>query len=555
METRNCQNCKIDFDIEEEDFSFYEKMKVPAPFSCPDCRFKMRAVWRNEISLYSGQKCGLCNKSIVSMYNPNGKYLIYCNTCYRGDGWDFKSYAMDYDFDKTFFEQLNELILKVPKNALLSVSGAGQNLNSEFTNSVGGLKNCFFCFNCAWVDDSQYCRGVTSSKEIFDSYFCDKLDCCYENVNTQQCSSVTHAQNAVSCINSHFILNVSGLTNCFGCVNIRNKSNCFFNEQLTPEEYKSKVKEIFGSYKKMIEFNEEFKKLCLNVPHRATHNVKALDSIGDYLSECKNLKYSFEIVDGENSKWVFSSRKVKDSYGTIGYAIKSEQLLEVVSTGASSHVIGSWACDLSSNLEYCASCFPSNSDLVGCDSMKNSQYCILNKQYSKEEYEKVRNHIISELISKNQYGLMLPPGLCPFAYNETVAQDNMPLSEEQAVSEGFKWEDNIQTTKGKETMQPEEIPDHIKDIPGHITSEVLKCVSCERNYKINDQELLFYRKMNLPIPRKCFYCRHKDRIVLRGPYQFWKRNCDLCKNEIMTNFSPDRKEIIYCESCYQKEVY
>ena len=319
-------------------------------------------------------------------------------------------------------------------------------------------------------------------------------------------------------------------------------------------EYKKRSNEILGSYEKMKEFQVEFNKLCLTVPHRADHNVKVVDSIGDYLTECKNLKYSFEIVDGENSKWVFSSRKVKDSYGTIGYAIKSEQLLEVTSTGSSSHVIGSWACELSSNLEYCISCFPSNSDLIGCDSMKNSKYCILNKQYSKEEYEKIREHITSELTASNQYGLMLPPDLCPFSYNETVAQDNMPLTKEQAISEGFKWEDDIQVTKGKETITPEKIPDHINDIDDSVKNEILLCVDCDRNYKINDQELLFYKKMNLPIPRKCFYCRHKDRIIKRGPYKFWERNCDLCKKEITTNFSPDKPEVIYCESCYQKEV-
>jgi RNA polymerase subunit RPABC4/transcription elongation factor Spt4 len=38
METKNCQNCKKDFNIEPDDFSFYEKMKVPVPTWCPECR-------------------------------------------------------------------------------------------------------------------------------------------------------------------------------------------------------------------------------------------------------------------------------------------------------------------------------------------------------------------------------------------------------------------------------------------------------------------------------------------------------------------------------------
>ena len=33
-----CQNCKILFVIESEDFNFYEKIKVPPPTFCHDCK-------------------------------------------------------------------------------------------------------------------------------------------------------------------------------------------------------------------------------------------------------------------------------------------------------------------------------------------------------------------------------------------------------------------------------------------------------------------------------------------------------------------------------------
>ncbi len=36
--TKNCQNCKKDFTIELEDFKFYEKMGLPLPRLCPNCR-------------------------------------------------------------------------------------------------------------------------------------------------------------------------------------------------------------------------------------------------------------------------------------------------------------------------------------------------------------------------------------------------------------------------------------------------------------------------------------------------------------------------------------
>jgi hypothetical protein len=178
----------------------------------------------------------------------------------------------------------------------------------------------------------------------------------------------------------------------------------------------------------------------------------------------------------------------------------------------------------------------------------------LNKEYSKEEYEKLREHIVRELTDAGTLGLMIPPELSPFAYNECMGQDNMPLTKEEAITQGYRWEDDIQMTKGKETLLPENIPDHINDVSESITKEILRCVGCERNYRITEPELLFYKKMILPIPRQCFYCRHQDRIRRRGPYQFWERECALCHKHITTTYAPDRPEIVYCEECYQREV-
>ena len=40
-ETKNCQNCKNDFTIEVDDFSFYEKIGVDVPKICSECRAQL----------------------------------------------------------------------------------------------------------------------------------------------------------------------------------------------------------------------------------------------------------------------------------------------------------------------------------------------------------------------------------------------------------------------------------------------------------------------------------------------------------------------------------
>ncbi len=553
METKTCQNCAQDFTLDIDSLNFYQKMKVSVPEICPTCRFKRRALFRNETTLYSGQKCDLCGKGIITMYNPKLPYKVYCYDCYYSEKWDPKSYGKKYDFSRPFFDQLKEFLIEVPKIATYLSHGDGENINSEYVNMASGCKNCYLVFNTSPAEELLYSRGIKNGRDASDLYFGTNIERSYECINIQDSSGIIWGQNVVGSVDSLFILNGSGLTNCFGCVNLRNKSNCFFNEQLSSEAYKARIAEITGSYSKMEEARKKFEEFSLQFPRRENNNLKTVGSTGDYLFESKNVKDSFEVAMGEDSKYLFSSKVIKDSLGTIGYGTKSERLLECVGTGYSSNVIGSYGVEHSRDIMY--SYYITNcQDCIGCDALKHGKHAIFNYEYTKEEYEKLREHITAELMAAGTHGLIMPAELAPFAYNETVAQDNFPMTKEEVLKMGFRWEDDIQMTKGKETLSPEQIPDHIKDVEDAITNEILKCLGCERNYKITEQELLFYRKMTLPIPRKCFYCRHQDRVRRRGPYKFWDRNCAHCNKAIVTNYAPLRPEIIYCEQCYQSEV-
>jgi hypothetical protein len=218
----------------------------------------------------------------------------------------------------------------------------------------------------------------------------------------------------------------------------------------------------------------------------------------------------------------------------------------------------------SQNIQYSQHCH-SSKNIFGCVSLRNAKYCILNKEYTKEEYEEILPKIIEHMNTMPyidqrglvyKYGEFYPVEIAPFGYNETIAMEHFPLNKEEAISLGYKWQDNIQRTVGRETLVPENIPESIFDVPDSITSEVLKCIDCNRNYKIVGDELTLYRKMEIPIPRRCFHCRHSRRVARRNPFKLWHRNCMKggCHNEFDTSYAPGRPEIIYCESCYLKEV-
>src|SRR3989338_11271400 len=131
METRNCQNCKKDFTIEPDDFSFYEKMKVPAPEICPQCRQQQRTLFRNFKTLYK-RPSSMSGKMIVSMYDSDAPFPVYDIPEWWGDNWDPMAFGMDIDWSQPFFDQFDKLRRTVPHPAIMNT----QSENCEYSNMV-----------------------------------------------------------------------------------------------------------------------------------------------------------------------------------------------------------------------------------------------------------------------------------------------------------------------------------------------------------------------------------------------------------------------------------
>ena len=158
------------------------------------------------------------------------------------------------------------------------------------------------------------------------------------------------------------------------------------------------------------------------------------------------------------------------------------------------------------------------------------------------------------------YGEFFPSELSAFPYNESTAQEYFPLNKKQAKNLGFEWrEEEIRSYNI--TIANDKIPDNIKNVNDSILEEVMGCKhkqncthQCTQAFKIISNELQFYHKMQIPLPNLCPNCRHSERLARRNPMKLWLRNCAKCKKEIMSSYSLNRKEIVYCEKCYQQEV-
>ena len=581
-ETKVCQNCKSPFIIEPDDFAFYDRIEVPPPTFCVECREQRRIAYRNERALYK-RKCDLCGKDAVSRVSPDKPYPMYCRDCWWSDKWDPLSFGQEYDFSKPFFRQFQELLNKTPHISIFN----SNTVNSDWVNQETDDKNCYLNVGGHYNEDSGYNTYELYGKNCFDNFWLLNSEFCYENLNCERCYRTLFSQVCHDCQDTILSYDCRNCSHVLGCAGLRNKKYHIFNQPYSKEEYEKFLKDNPLSSRKNIEqLKEKAEKVWLSIPRRYAQMFKTTNSTGDFVSESKNAKNCWNLEKVENAKNIYIGGWLRDGLDASAHGA-SELGYEMSSGGGVYNSQFNVFCMSndplkkvhSSNIKYCYAVVTSNS-CFGCANLRDQEYCILNKKYSKEDYEKLLLKIKKQMaempyLGKNGrtygYGEFFPIEIAPFGYNETAAQDYYPLTKEQAKEKGYPWCDYEPDTKYQ--FSDYEIPDNISEVGDDILQKILKCEISGKAYRIVPMELQFYRHMELPVPKRSPLERHKDRIAELLPRKLHKRTCECgsrkgtyqntvkhfhnsepCPNQIETPFAPDRPELVYCEVCYNSEI-
>lgn len=591
-ETRTCQNCKSDFVIEPEDFDFYEKINVPPPTFCPECRMIRRFAWRNERSLYK-RNCGLCKEGMIAMYHESEPFPVYCHKCWYGDGWDPLSYGLDYDFSRPFFLQWKELFDRVPRLNLWQLDM----VDSPYSNIARGAKNAYLSYSLVGGGGENifYSKSVDNSSNIFDCLSISNCEGCYENIHNDGNNNSHYCLESWGNIDCWFLFDCRNCQNCVLSTNLRNGRYVIRNKQYSKEEYFRELEKIkFGGYSEREKLRGELNGLISKAIHKYAVMGKVTRTTGNYNGDAKNAINCFYAYNGvENIKHCQRVIGLKDSYD-VSYHINSELVYEYIIGGKDSQRIRFTmaALDALRESDYTDHC-GSSSDLFGCIGVRNKQFCILNKQYGEEEYKSLRGRIIEQMSEipyvdsggrNYSYGEFFPVDLSPFGYDETIAQEHFPVDKETAEKKGHRWRDK-EKTRHDPTVGSKDLAEYINEVSDSILKETIACkhyeegrhsafcgASCTTAFKITPLELKFYKNKGIPVPRICPNCRHFERLRKINPLQLWRRQCmcdyeaynnsvkhfhhkeGRCPNNFETSYSPDRKEIVYCEACYNAEV-
>lgn len=547
---QTCQRTGRNFTVYPDEEAFLQKISFtfgqetihpPLPVYEPEVRLQLRAAHRNEQHMYK-TKSALSGKDIVSLYHPDGPYKVYSEEEWKSDRWDPMEYGREFDFSRPFFDQFYELQKDMPRIALISVN----NENSDFTTGTGYCKNCYLinssenCEDCYYGKLLQQCTSAVDCSYLYNSELCYE---CFSVYGSYKCQHVSFSQNCNDCF---FSSNLKSCSNCCLCTNLSHKEYHFMNEPLSREEYEERLREFRGSPELTDQMKEKYVDNMRRMVWKYANISNCENCTGDYLENSRNCLDCYDVNDSEDCRYIQVGVQIKDCYDCCNMYLKPELCYDTMGTIEAYNCAYCLFIFYSRNLLYSEFCF-NCSDCFGCSGLTRRQYCVFNKQYTKEEYERLVPKIIEHMkgtplrspdgsFAGYEWGLFFPPKLAPFGYNESLAGEYMPLAQAEAEELGFSWR--------------EAAAGDYKALPDAISCEITG-----KNFRLTPQELKFYKNNQIPLPRRHPDQRHKDRMALRNPRQLWQRQCDKCSLEIKSTFAPERPVVVYCEDCYLATVF
>ena len=553
-QTKVCQNCKHGFTIEPEDFQFYEKIKVPPPLNCPLCRKKRRMGHLMRVPKFFKKKCSAPGHSeeVVTVYPPDSPHKIYDFDFYQSDGWDPLDYGREVELDRSFLEQFREFFFEMPHLPLERDPSA---LNCEYTLGGRHGKNNYYASMTYATTDSQYCMDARFCKDVFDCNLINNCELCYEATGSDKCNNCCFVDYCENCIDSYFLYDCKNCSNCYFSYNLRNKSYVFKNEQLSKEEYEKRIKEIdFGNGREIEKQKISFKEFCDNALRRSVHNVNVANCVGDGLTESKNCHFALRGSKGEDLKYCDIFISTKDSMDLLNSADGENNYESVVVFGSNNRFC--MYCRNVESSEFCVEC-RNCSNCFGCIGLRNKKFHIFNKPFPEDKYWVKVNEIKSKMSERGEYGEFFPLEMGFMPYQSSFGQMYFPLNGELAGKMGIPWyAEPVLRLSTEEVLKNDDLPTNIVDARDDILQRTITCEESGAPYRLTKMELDFYRRMNLPVPRKHPWRRMQDRIKREHGIILYPFLCPQCAETSWSVYNEEdqKRYRIYCEKCYLKEV-
>ena len=551
----SCATCGQTFTVENPEREFLREMGLPSPpRNCPLCRRQRRLAFRNERHMYY-RTCDQSGARIIALYLQESlrKIVTFEQRSWRDySKMDPLYFGRDYDFSRPFFEQFAALKAVVPRPNLHNTNVE----NAIYGNHCVSNKDCYLAIGSDLCEGCYFTYWAIRCRDCFDcslAYDCELCHSCVDVRLCFNCHNVDSSENMMDCESCYDCV---GCADCFGCVGLRHKKYYILNENKSEQDYKLMVQKLRENLEARMEFQLRYEALRRRQPHCGVKNIQSENVIGDRLWRCLRCTDSFDLEkcdDVSHSTFGFEGRTCQD----MDFFGRIEKLYEGFSAFGQHSCISTILCHFSHDTnysEYCISC----RDVFGSISLHHHKYCILNKQYTKEEYLAIVPRIIAHMKHTGEWGEFFPIQLSPFPYNFTVAQKYFPLTKEQIQTRGWLYEDDThlewernQSYSG--TMLT--LPEDDSAVDASICKQVLRCEKTGRPYQIMPKEFEYLRSRKRPLPRLHQDERNEVRMQRRNPQYLWQVKCQRCGKPTSSSYDPAMGYKVYCTQCYEQYTY
>ncbi len=529
----------------------YEQAGIPPTADCMGCTWKrLLGFWI--LGRFRVTKSALSGKQIITMLPESVKFPIYEHEEFLSDAWDPLSYGQDYDPNRPFLEQLTELQHKVPHPHQLG----RLNTACEWTDDWWESKDSYLCRSGYRNETVSYGYRISTAKECIDCAYCFDIEQSYDCLYCYKGWRLKYCFNTHDSVESAFLYDCRNCNNCFMSWNLRNKRYCILNQQYTKEEYFEKLKQYnLRSFSAVQKLKEEFwGHLRDEAVHRENLNTQVTACRGNFMTENKNCTNCSFVEKSENCRQLIRGYEAKDSIEVVSCGLterSTRTLLDQWSYG-NSCVMYVTNCRYSMYLDSCEEC----QDCFGSVGLRKKKHCILNKQYTKEEYEKLRERIKQDMVKRGEWGKFFPFEMAYGPFNMSLARWSFPhMGKKEAEAMGARWEETP-IPSYENAIASDKLPDLIDDVKDEITKQRLICVESKLSYNIAPHELAFYRQHGIPLPQKHFDQRTFERFRPMC-LMFMPQHgiCYYCKKEIEHYYDPELGfKKISCTPCYQQNI-
>ncbi len=471
---------------------------------------RKKTPWRKfvmELSSWYGMSL-ICRDTLISRYPETARSPIITSTkMYFSDIDTHDTYGQEYSSWEAFFQQFQDLFLRIPLQSVHDFRGDSE--NSDYADIISSSKNVYLSWNVTrgnenilyslWIKEN--CKNVSNSVMVWDN-----SENVFTSIGIIKSYDIFYSKYIHDSHHIWFSTNLNACTECLFCDNLTNASYYIRNEQYSKEEYFLEKNKILHS---PIEFERYFSELS----NRGMNPGSRWKINGVFILNSENVEnglYVYNLKDARNIILSWYSYGIEKLYDAIFCGMKSGWYGVLCSGLQAENIYNSFWISGGMNNYYCYACEWGCSFCLGCVGLKNKSFCILNKQYTKEEWYELADKIFTSMEKDGTLWDFFPGNMNPFYFNDTMAYlIDDSFTKEEVEKEGYMWRDKaikVGIPEGAEIVRSNELDTYQwydRDGNWQINPDIMTKVIVDKKgnyYKIVPMEYEFLMKHILPLP-------------------------------------------------------